>query len=385
MGGSKTTQKTSSNQTTNQNQTQTAAPPSWTMPGLQQAADAVTAAMGQIPSAHYTGPTTATYNPADIAAIQAAWGNTAANAQGLAGWEQSTVLPQLSALAAGPSWTTSLPGQTTVNAAPMQDATAAINASMYPIMHELTTSILPGITNSALASGAYTSDRALGVVPTEAIANATESAQRTGATLGYQAYEDWATRMQQAQEQSIQNAQQNYSLETARTLQAQAEQLQALGMTPDMINSILHTQASSGDLLNMAAQLGLTADQATINNAMGMDQYASQSPFLGLDTASQLLTQLSGGWGTTASTGTANTQGTSTTTTQQQSPLAMQLLQGALGIGSMAMGIPGAGGALSGMLGLGGAAGASAGAAANMFAAPATFPGMTPGQYLGVG
>ena len=361
MGSSKQTQQ--SHGTTNQ--VQTSAPPTWTMPGLQQAADAVTSAIGQIPSQHYTGPTVATYNPADIAAIQNAWGSTAANATGLAGMMQNQLLPQLSALTMAPNWTTQLPTPT-ISAAPLQDATAAINAAMYPALHQLQTEILPGITNSALASGAYTSDRALGVLPTEAIANAQESMQRTAATMGYTAYEDWAQRDLAAQQAQVAAQQANYGLESQRVLQQQAEQLQALGMAPDMINSILHTQASSGDLLNMAAQLGLTADQATINNAMGMDQYQSQSPFLGLDTASQLLAQLSGGWGTTSMHGTQD----QTTTTTQSQPLAMQLLQGALGIGAMAAGIPGLGGAL----GLAGPAAASSGAAANIFNVSPTAP-----------
>jgi hypothetical protein len=71
-----------------------------------------------------------------------------------------------------------------------------------------------------------------------------------------------------------------------------------------------------------------------------MDQYASQAPFMGLDTASQLLAELSGGWGTTSMHGDS-TQ----TTTQSQSPFS-QILQGALGVGSMLAGVPGLGSAI---------------------------------------
>lgn len=336
MGGSKTTETT--------NQTQTAAPPTWTLPGLQIAGQDVTNAIGQIPSSHYTGPMVATYDPADIAAIQAAWNGTAANATNLAASMQNSTLPELQSIGQGLHYTTSLP-TTSISAAPLQDATAAIQASMAPVMQNLTHNILPGITNSALASGAYTSDRALGVVPEQAIADATASMQNTAAQLGYTAYEDWATRDLTAQQATVQAAQQNYSLDTARQTQQAAAQLQALGMTPDMVNSILHTQASSGDLMQMAANLGLTAQQAQINNAVGMDQYASQAPFMGLDTASQLLAELSGNWGTHTMNGT-------TTQTTSQSPVG-QVLQGALGLGSLAMGIPGAGSAIGGALGLG--------------------------------
>ncbi len=329
MGGSKTT--------TNEvhDQTQTAAPPTWTLPGLTQVAGQVTNAASGLPQSHYTGPTTATYDPADIAAIQAAWGGAAQTAGQLAGVEQG-MLPTLQSIGQGLNYTTSLP-TANIHTAGMQDATAAINAAMDPAMRNLTNVILPGITNSALASGAYTSDRAMGVMPTEAIRNAEQTMQQTAATLGYQAYQDWAQRDLAAQEAQVQAQQANYGLDTSRQQSQAAAQLQALGMAPDMINSILHTQASSGDLLQMAANLGLTADQATINNAMGMDQYASQAPFMGLDTASALLAQLSGGWGTTTQ------HGTSTQTQEQSSDPFSQILQAAAGIGGMVAGVPGLG------------------------------------------
>jgi hypothetical protein len=119
---------------------------------------------------------------------------------------------------------------------------------------------------------------------------------------------------------------------------------------PDLVQSILRTQSSEGDLLKMAAELGVSTQQAQINDAIARDQYASQSPFMGLDTASQLLAQLSGGWGTQTMNGTTN----QTQTTTQKQPLGQQLVQGALGLGTMAMGFPG----VTSALGLGAAGGA---------------------------
>lgn len=368
MSGSK--QTTKSNSTTNTNQTQTAAPPTWTMPGISAVSQQVLDAVNGLPSTHYSGPMVATMDPATQAAIQAAWTGTA----GLAGdltTQAMSMMPTLQGLATGSglNWTTALP-TTAINAAPLQDATAAIQASMDPVMRQLTTQILPGITNSALQSGAYSGSRAMGVVPTEAIRNATQTMQQTAATLGYQAYEDWAQRDLAAQQAAAALAQQNYALETNRQLQQAATQLQAMGMTPEMINSILHTSSSQGDLLNMAAQLGLQNQQAGINNAVAMDQYATQAPFMGLDTAAALLAQLSGGWGTTTNKGTSTTNATQTT--QQQQALLPQLLQGAVGLGSMALGMPGG---LGGLFG-GGNAGSSMAAMPALTGASAMFPAM---------
>ena len=116
---------------------------------------------------------------------------------------------------------------------------------------------------------------------------------------------------------------------------------------PEFVNSILHTQASQGDLLNMAAQLGVQNRQLGINNATAMDQYASQSPFMGLDTASELLARLSGNYGT------QTMNGTQTQTTSTSGGLAGQLLQAAIGAGMMAAGMPGG---LGGVFGGGAAA-----------------------------
>src|SRR5690242_14999800 len=118
MSGSK--QTTKSNSTTNTNQTQTSAPPTWTMPGIATASNDVLTALNNLPTTHYTGPMVATMDPATLAAIQGAWTNTAGLAGQLSATEQG-FMPALSGLATGSglNWTTALPTQT-ISAAPLQ-------------------------------------------------------------------------------------------------------------------------------------------------------------------------------------------------------------------------------------------------------------------------
>lgn len=348
MGATKT--KTKSSSTTNQ--TQTAAPPTWTQPGLEAVSGAVTGAVNQIPDQHYSGPMVASMSPAQLAAIQGAWTNTAQQAQEGQAWLQQFGMPLLEQ---GMEFTTALPS-TDYQLADREDLTGVINASIDPVMRQLQNNILPGLTMSALDSGAYSGDRAMRVMPTEAIRQANESMQRIASQLGYEDYQNYENRRLQAYGMETAAAQQNYALESQRQSAMAADRLQRLGMAPEYINSMLKMGASSGDLLNMAAQLEVQNNQLGYNNSLEMDKYASYSPFMGLDQASQLLTQLSGGWGTQ----TMNGQTNSTQTTSTKQPLAQQLIQGAIGIGSMVAGFPGGAGMISGALGLGGAAGTPA-------------------------
>lgn len=357
MGGS----STHTTSTTNQNQTN--APPAFTFPGLQQAGSMTLNALNSLPTSHYTGPLVASMNPQDLAAIQQAWGQTAANAGGAADYLTS-LLPQLTA---GQNFSTALPN-TSYNVADRPDLTSVIQASIHPVQQQLMEQILPGITNSALQSGAYSNDRAMGVMPQTAIRDATDSMQRIAAQLGYQDYNDYENRRLAAYQATTQAGQQNYALDTARQQELAGLNLQALGMAPDFVQSILHTQASQGDLLRMAAELGVQQQQAGYNNAQQMDQYASTAPFLGLDAASSILARLSGNYGTQTMHGT-----TDQTQTTQQDPMG-QLLQAGLGLGMAAMGMPGG---LGGIFGGGGATAALGGGAgaASLFSAP---PAMAP-------
>jgi hypothetical protein len=333
MGKTKTVTKT------DQNQTQTAAPPAWTAPGLVDAGARVTAAMNQLPTTHYSGPMVASMDPTAVQNIMNAWGQTGQNAGNLAGWMQNQ-LPQLTA---NQNFSTQLP-DTSYSLAPKQELDNVIRASIAPVQRQLMEQILPSLNSSALDAGAYSGDRAMKVLPGQALQQFGDTAGNIAANLGYEDYNNYENRRLQAYGMQTQAGQQNYSLDTAR----QQEQAQSHNQQ----TSILHNQASQGDLLQMAAQLEQQQRQSAIANATGMDQYASQSPFMGLDTASQLLATLSGRYGTDTM------QGHSTSVQTQSQPLGMQLLQGALGIGSLAMGMPGGAGGIGALLG-GGAKAAS--------------------------
>jgi hypothetical protein len=97
----------------------------------------------------------------------------------------------------------------------------------------------------------------------------------------------------------------------------------------------------ANDLTAQAAAYDMALRQSEIDNALAQDAYAVQAPFRGLDMASSIL-------GSFAPYATQNMNGTSnSTTTQTQSGgLFGQILQGALGIGSMVAGFPGLGTAL---------------------------------------
>lgn len=347
MGKSKSTTKT--------NQTQTNAPPSWTAPYLQQTAGLVGNAINQIPTEHYSGDQVATMTPEQLAGIMQAWGSTAGNAGELGQMLQA----QTGNLLTSPmNFTTVLP-DTSYSLAPRQELDSVIQAAIHPVQQQLMEQILPGITNSALASGAYSNDRATGVLPQTAVRDSMDSMQRIASQLGYEDYQNYENRRLAAYGATTGAAQQNYGLDTARQGLVSQDMLSRMGLLPEFVNSTLHTQASQGDLLRMAAELDTANRQGGIANEVGMDQYNSQSPFLGLDTASQILARLSGNYGT------QNMTGTSTTT---QSPSLMstigQGLQMAAGIAGAAMGMPGGLGALGGGSGLG-----SMGAAANLFPA----------------
>lgn len=338
MGGGKTTQKTK------YNNTQTTAPPAWTAPGLDQAAGMVTAGLDQIPTEHYSGPQVAYMTPDQLAAIQGAWGGTAANADSLAGWMQG-MLPTLQQ---GPQFNYSgAPGISTYNMGSLHDMDPVINAAIDPVRRQLMEQILPSQQSSALESGAYSGDRAMRVMPLDAIDRATESMQRIAAGLGYENYNNFENRRLQAYQTDQGNILQAYGLDTERGLGTANDNLNRMSLIPSYVNDILRTQGSSGDLLRMAAELGVNRDQAMITDATQRDMYASQAPFMGLDTASQLLAALSGSYGT--QTGSGN----QTTTTKKSMGLG-DALGAAAGIASMAMGFPG----VAGALGLGGSAAA---------------------------
>lgn len=330
MSGGKKVQDTTSHQV------QTAAPPSWTMPGIADVSGKVTGAVGQIPTSHYTGDQVAQANPGDVAAVQDAYKGTA----GLAGNYSDWMGAQLPKLSTPYQFQSMLPQDNGYNIQPV------IDNALHPLYQQLTQQILPGIKSSALSSGAYTGDRAMMVQPQSAIQAYTDSAARTSGDIGYQDFKDRQQRQLDA-----------YGLETTRGLGQQSANNQSMASIADYVSSILHNSASVGDLLKMSNDYGVSNAQAGIDNQVGMDKYASYAPFMGLDTASQLLAALSGNYGT--QTGDANSH-----TVEKTQPGLLDYIKAGVGIAGMAAGIPG--------LGLGGSAAAAAGGGLTGGALPAS-------------
>lgn len=348
------------------NQTQTAAPPSWTAGGLEATAGLVQQALGQIPQQHYDGQQVAFMSPEQLAQIQGAWTNTAGLAGDYVDW-MGNRLPELSQ---SYDFTTSLP-TAQFDMGSLQDVTPVINASLNPVLRQLTEQILPGIQNSSLDAGAYSGDRAMAVLPTTALQNYSREAADIATLVGYQNYQDFENRRLQAFTSDQDRLLAGYNAETGRGLGVQNANADTMGAINDYVSGILRNSASQGDLLNMAAQLGVTNQQAQINDLLAQDQYASYSPFMGLDQAAALLAQLSGNYGTQTSSGQSKT-------TEKTGGLG-EWVKGAIGLGSMIAGIPGIGGAL----GLGGAAAGASGSISPL-AAAASAP-MASSIFTGIG
>lgn len=351
MGKKKSTSKSSTNQTT------TSAPPSWTLPGLEQVAQQTTNAAAGLPTDFYQGDLVAQYDPAQVAAIQAAWGNTANLAGDMTGFLQDN----LGNLTYRPDWAMDTGDMTGMfNMGNMADVNPVINASLAPVLRNLQENILPSLQSSADQSGAYSNNRAFSVLPGQALHDFSTEAGNIAATIGYQNYADYENRRLQAWEGDMARRVAAYQAETQRGLGEGDLYANQAGMLPDYINSILKTSASQGDLMKMMMDLGMTADQAAIGNATARDTYDRTMPFVGLDSAASILQALSGNYGT------QHMEGKSKTTQTQSGGLAGQLIQGALGLGMAAMGMPGGLGAMFGA-GAGAAAPVAASAASSLF------------------
>lgn len=328
------------------NQTQTVAPPTWTMPGIQDASNRVNAAIRQIPQDRYQGDFIAGVDQNALNDILAAYRNTAAKA----GEMGSFVEGQLGQHMADPVFNTQLPTARFTNSDP-QNLDGVINAAINPVFRQLTEQILPSIRSSALESGAYSGDRAMGVVPTQAIQQSNEAAQRLAAEIGYEDYNNRENRRLQAHMSDEDRALAGFNADTQRVLGTGDLMTARMGQLPDLVDTIMRMSSSQGDLLSIAADREQAARQNEINNALAKEDYAVRAPFLGLDIASDLLARLSGNYGTT-------TQNGKTTTTEKTGGLG-EVVKGAMGLASMAASFaaPGAGG-LGSLLGRGAASAA---------------------------
>lgn len=324
MGSKKTTKQTS-------NSTQTVAPPTWTEPAIRDMAARVQAAAAR-PVPVYEGNFMAVPDAAGVNDVAGRLTASADQASTLSNWLQ---------------------GQT-MNAMPTSrydvgtgmDLQPAINAAIHPVFKQLTDQILPGIKSSALDAGAYSGDRAMSVLPTEAINNSNESAQRIAAQLGYEDYQARENRRLQA-----------YGIDTGL-------ETDRLNMLPNLIDTALRASAGGASLAGDALNTRTQANQAQITNDVMRHDYAVRQPYEGMDIATQLLQALSGNYGTTT--------GNSNSTTVEKTGGLGPIVQGLAGIASMAAGM----GAFGGMGGLvGGAAGAAGGQgmAGTMASAGSTF------------
>jgi len=339
--------------TQSSNSTQTNAPPTWTMPGLEKGAGMVTNAMNQIPGMDqaYSGDFVAQADPYQRERAQAAYGTAAQNAGAMSGWlNQQVQQGQYQ-----PTYTTTLPAAGPYNMGDRQrNLDQVIKASTAPVFQQLQQQILPGIKSSALDSGAYTNDRAMAVMPQQAIAQSTKEANDLGLQLGYQDYQNYEQRRLQAEQMDRDTALQSYGADTSRQGQNAQIQQNWMGMLPDLTNTVLSQGTAAGDIYSNIAAQAQQDRQSAIDNALTREQYNFSRPFMGLDTAAQLLQAYGGNYGTT----TGKSDSTSTQSTSGAGAIAQGILGVGAGLGSAFMG---GGAPLASMFGKIGKAGAGLG------------------------
>ena len=267
------------------NSTQTVAPPSWTMPGLQDVANQVTqAAAGLKGLPQYTGDfiSTPNYNAAN-----SAYTTAAGTAGDMGGVLDSTIHGY--------------------NPNAHYNLTGMFDAALHPLQDSLN-STLGSIRTGAADAGAYSGSRAGAILPALAMKGYDQAAADALSKISYQDYND----------------QQNRNLQWDSLL-------------PDLIASRMNTATGAGDLLTQVANNNAQMSQLDINNALAKNQWQYTSPFQGLDIATSLLDQLSQNWGTTSSNGT-------TTTTQKSGGLG-NVVAGLTGLAGAALSLPMGGGA----------------------------------------
>lgn len=329
MGGKTTVQTTS-----NKNETQTAAPPSWTLPGLEQLAARVINVIPQVPGEKYMGDFVANPNQTQYSAMplyqQAAQGAQGAAALAGQGAQQAANFQT-------PLGFDQWQGQ-------KYDTMPAIQAATAPLMRQLGQQILPSLQSDALMSGAYGNNRNMSLMPQMAIRDSMRGMQEIAAGIDY------------GEHARLQNERlQGYGAATQRGLGAaqlqQNGQLQALNLLPGLLDTQMRMQTGAADILSQSGSMQQQWDQSAIDNQLARFNYNLNYPFQGLDTATNLLAALSGNYGTQTTVGT-NTQ----KQTQSSGGLA-PILGGMIGLGSMVAGFPGVGGLFKGMGGGAGGAG----------------------------
>ena len=314
----------SKNTTTNKtNQTTTAAPPSWAQPTMEQLASQIMSGVGTVQSIpNYTGDFVA--QPGALQqAVPGGYLDAAALAQSLvpqaqAALNQASVMPTFDIT--GAMLQPALQTYASTNPAGME---GAVMAATNPVYRQLTEQLLPSLQSSAMDAGAYGGSRALATLPQMALHDFSTEAGNIAAQLNYQDYGDTANRLLQA-----------YGLSTNRGLGEADILTQRLGLTPDLLDSIMRMGGGAAELQAQAAGYDTMNQQAAIDNALQKYQYSVNQPFMGYDVATQLISQLAGNYGTTTSQGTQ----TQTQKTGGIAPILGGLLGAGMGIASLPMG-----------------------------------------------
>jgi len=122
-----------------------------------------------------------------------------------------------------------------------------------------------------------------------------------------------------------------YNAATQRGVNDYNAQTNRFDTIPQLLQSIMQMSTGAADLTAGAGASARSNEQMAIENALAQFDYSVRAPFQGLDIAAALLGNLAAPWGT------RTTQGTQT----QSSGGLGQVLQAAMGIGGMAMGMPG--------------------------------------------
>ncbi len=194
----------------------------------------------------------------------------------------------------------------------------AVNAAIDPYMKQLTQQVLPSLQSAGIESGAYGGSRSQQTMPLMAIDQAGEQAQKVAAALAYQDFADQQARILQG-----------YGLSTDRGLGEGQIMNQRWAMQPEMARSIMDLAGGQVDFSQMASTQDLGNRQLAIDNALKQFEYDMTRPFMGYDVAGNILGNMTQGYGTTSS------QQKSTTTEKTG------------GLGNIAAGIAGVGGALA--------------------------------------
>ena len=324
--GSKTKTKTESNNTT------TAAPPSWAQPTMEELAAQIMSGVGTVQGLPtYTGDFVA--QPGALqASVPGGYLDAAALAKSLVAPAQAALSSSFSTPTfdvSGNQLNAALQGFGSTNPGGMD---AAVRAAINPVYQQLTESILPSLQSSGIESGAYGGSRAMTTLPELALRDFDTQAGDIAAQLAYKDYTDTANRVLQG-----------YGESTSRGLGEANVLTDRLGLTPDLLDAIMRMSGGSAELTAQAAAADTANQQSVIDNLLQQYQYSVNQPFMGYDTATALISQLAGNYGTTTSNGTS----TQTQSTGGLGPILSGVIGAGMGLASLPMS---GGGSLGGSL-----------------------------------